>query len=158
MFFLRSLHETKRNDSKERKRDRSICSKRGTVVRSAQQSIIFWVSSNVPQFLIFFRGQGTQYLKFSPQKNQKLHNDGTSLCYCTDIVQDCILMSMIWLCLFPQGTGFPCSSSGCPLMGHYADSYSGVTSSSQKFYFNTGDQINSFARKWFLHREHNRAY
>ncbi|PIO32634.1 hypothetical protein AB205_0163660, partial [Aquarana catesbeiana] len=46
---------------------------------------------------------------------------------------------------FSSGTGFPCSSSGCPLMGHYADSYSGVTSSSQKFYFNTGDQINSFA-------------
>ncbi|XP_077311053.1 pancreatic triacylglycerol lipase-like [Lithobates pipiens] len=47
---------------------------------------------------------------------------------------------------FSSGTGFPCSSSGCPLMGHYADSYSGITSSSQRFYFNTGDQTNAFAR------------
>ncbi|XP_063289826.1 pancreatic triacylglycerol lipase-like [Pelobates fuscus] len=41
-----------------------------------------------------------------------------------------------------SGGGFPCPSNGCPLMGHYADSYSGVTSSSQKFYLKTGDSKN----------------
>ncbi|KAM9324596.1 pancreatic triacylglycerol lipase-like [Gastrophryne carolinensis] len=46
---------------------------------------------------------------------------------------------------FSSGGGFPCPSAGCPLMGHYADTYRGVTSSSQKFYFNTGDQ-SSFSR------------
>ncbi|KAM5126379.1 pancreatic triacylglycerol lipase-like, partial [Mantella aurantiaca] len=44
------------------------------------------------------------------------------------------------------GSGFPCPGGGCPLMGHYADSYSGVTSSSQRFYFNTGDQNSSLSR------------
>nr|DBA14847.1 TPA: hypothetical protein GDO54_004125 [Pyxicephalus adspersus] len=48
--------------------------------------------------------------------------------------------------VFSSGTGFPCPSGGCPLMGHYADSYKGITSSSQRFYLNTGDQTNSFAR------------
>ncbi|XP_063819409.1 pancreatic triacylglycerol lipase-like [Pseudophryne corroboree] len=46
---------------------------------------------------------------------------------------------------FTSGGGFPCPSNGCPLMGHYADTYSGVTSSSQKFYFNTGD-VSNFSR------------
>ncbi|KAG8429241.1 hypothetical protein GDO86_017960, partial [Hymenochirus boettgeri] len=30
-----------------------------------------------------------------------------------------------------------CPSAGCPKMGHYADTYRGVTSSSQVFYLNT---------------------
>ncbi|KAG8440349.1 hypothetical protein GDO86_006195 [Hymenochirus boettgeri] len=46
---------------------------------------------------------------------------------------------------FSTGSGFPCPSGGCPLMGHYADMYLGVTSSNQKFYLNTGDE-NDFAR------------
>ncbi|KAM4702743.1 pancreatic lipase-related protein 2-like [Rhinophrynus dorsalis] len=40
---------------------------------------------------------------------------------------------------FQTGTGFPCPSTGCPLMGHFADTYSDVTSNSQSFYLNTGD-------------------
>ncbi|XP_075468113.1 pancreatic triacylglycerol lipase-like [Ascaphus truei] len=40
---------------------------------------------------------------------------------------------------FKSGSGFPCPSGGCPLMGHYADTFPGVTSSSQKFYLNTAD-------------------
>ncbi|XP_073451910.1 pancreatic lipase-related protein 2-like [Aquarana catesbeiana] len=40
---------------------------------------------------------------------------------------------------FQQGAGFPCPSKGCPMMGHYADRYSGITSASQIFYLNTGD-------------------
>ncbi|KAM4702576.1 pancreatic triacylglycerol lipase-like [Rhinophrynus dorsalis] len=40
---------------------------------------------------------------------------------------------------FKSGTGFPCPSGGCPLMGHYADTFTGVTSSTQTFYLNTGD-------------------
>ncbi|XP_030060617.1 pancreatic triacylglycerol lipase-like isoform X1 [Microcaecilia unicolor] len=40
---------------------------------------------------------------------------------------------------FKSGTGFPCPSGGCPRMGHYADSFRGVTRVSQKFYLNTGD-------------------
>ncbi|XP_053306313.1 pancreatic triacylglycerol lipase-like [Spea bombifrons] len=43
---------------------------------------------------------------------------------------------------FQSGGGFPCPSGGCPLMGHFADRYSGVTSSSQKFYLKTGDARN----------------
>ncbi|XP_068115013.1 pancreatic triacylglycerol lipase-like [Hyperolius riggenbachi] len=46
---------------------------------------------------------------------------------------------------FSSGTGFPCPSGGCPVMGHYADTYKGVTSSSQKFFLNTGE-ASSFAR------------
>ncbi|XP_075698426.1 pancreatic triacylglycerol lipase-like [Rhinoderma darwinii] len=46
---------------------------------------------------------------------------------------------------FSSGAGFPCPSGQCPLMGHFADTYRGVTSSSQKFYLTTGDQ-SSFAR------------
>ncbi|XP_075071209.1 pancreatic triacylglycerol lipase-like [Mixophyes fleayi] len=46
---------------------------------------------------------------------------------------------------FSSGGGFPCPSSGCPLMGHYADTYKGITSSSQRFYVNTGDGA-SFSR------------
>ncbi|XP_075071623.1 pancreatic lipase-related protein 2-like [Mixophyes fleayi] len=45
---------------------------------------------------------------------------------------------------FLGGAGFPCPS-GCPLMGHYADMYSGVTSTSQTFYLNTGD-VPTFSR------------
>ncbi|XP_069098311.1 pancreatic triacylglycerol lipase-like [Pleurodeles waltl] len=40
---------------------------------------------------------------------------------------------------FKSGIGFPCPSGGCPRMGHYADTFNGVTKSSQKFYLNTGD-------------------
>ncbi|XP_066457494.1 pancreatic triacylglycerol lipase-like [Eleutherodactylus coqui] len=41
---------------------------------------------------------------------------------------------------FKSGSGFPCPSGGCPLMGHYADSYTGSISPGQKFYLNTGEQ------------------
>ncbi|XP_053548965.1 pancreatic triacylglycerol lipase-like [Bombina bombina] len=41
---------------------------------------------------------------------------------------------------FKSGSGFPCPSGGCPIMGHYADT--GITSSSQKLYLNTGDATN----------------
>uniref|UniRef100_A0A8C5WI38 Triacylglycerol lipase n=1 Tax=Leptobrachium leishanense TaxID=445787 RepID=A0A8C5WI38_9ANUR len=45
-----------------------------------------------------------------------------------------------------SGGGFPCPrGSGCPLMGHYADNFTGVTSSSQRFYLNTGE-MKSFSR------------
>ncbi|KAM4636850.1 pancreatic triacylglycerol lipase-like isoform 1-T2 [Discoglossus pictus] len=44
---------------------------------------------------------------------------------------------------FKSGSGFPCPSGGCPLMGHFADTYSGA--SGQKFYLNTGDSA-SFSR------------
>ncbi|XP_040217446.1 pancreatic lipase-related protein 2-like [Rana temporaria] len=40
---------------------------------------------------------------------------------------------------FQQGAGFPCPSKGCPMMGHYAVKYSGITSVPQTFYLNTGD-------------------
>ncbi|XP_030060612.1 pancreatic triacylglycerol lipase-like [Microcaecilia unicolor] len=40
---------------------------------------------------------------------------------------------------FTSGTGFPCPSGGCPRMGHFANTFRGVTSVSQKFYLNTGD-------------------
>ncbi|XP_069468003.1 pancreatic triacylglycerol lipase-like isoform X2 [Ambystoma mexicanum] len=40
---------------------------------------------------------------------------------------------------FQTGSGFPCPSGGCPRMGHYADTFGGVTPSSQTFYLNTGD-------------------
>nr|XP_033798419.1 pancreatic triacylglycerol lipase-like isoform X2 [Geotrypetes seraphini]XP_033798420.1 pancreatic triacylglycerol lipase-like isoform X2 [Geotrypetes seraphini] len=40
---------------------------------------------------------------------------------------------------FTSGTGFPCPSGGCPRMGHFADTFRGVTTGSQKFYLNTGD-------------------
>ncbi|XP_056388245.1 pancreatic lipase-related protein 2-like, partial [Hyla sarda] len=43
---------------------------------------------------------------------------------------------------FIAGEGFPCPGGGCPWMGHYADQYRGVTSNTQTFYLNTGDQIN----------------
>ncbi|XP_053548960.1 inactive pancreatic lipase-related protein 1-like [Bombina bombina] len=46
---------------------------------------------------------------------------------------------------FKSGTGFPCPNDGCPLMGHYADTYSKITSTSQTFYLNTGD-LPSYAR------------
>ncbi|XP_078500020.1 pancreatic triacylglycerol lipase-like isoform X1 [Lissotriton helveticus] len=46
---------------------------------------------------------------------------------------------------FESGTGFPCPSIGCPQMGHYANTYSGITKVSQKFYLNTGD-AKDFAR------------
>ncbi|XP_053306318.1 pancreatic lipase-related protein 2-like, partial [Spea bombifrons] len=38
---------------------------------------------------------------------------------------------------FQSGGCRTCPSAGCPKMGHYADTYSGVTSSSQVFYLNT---------------------
>ncbi|KAG9466636.1 hypothetical protein GDO78_016339, partial [Eleutherodactylus coqui] len=41
---------------------------------------------------------------------------------------------------FKSGSGFPCPSGGCPLMGHYADGYTGSISPGQKFYLNTGEQ------------------
>ncbi|KAG8547781.1 hypothetical protein GDO81_027519 [Engystomops pustulosus] len=44
---------------------------------------------------------------------------------------------------FKSGSGFPCPSGGCPLMGHFADQYRGTTN--QKFYLNTGD-LSSFGR------------
>ncbi|KAM8924240.1 pancreatic triacylglycerol lipase-like [Pelodytes ibericus] len=44
-----------------------------------------------------------------------------------------------------SGGGFPCPSIGCPRMGHFADTYSGITSSSQRFYLNTGD-VKNFSR------------
>ncbi|XP_040217465.1 pancreatic lipase-related protein 2-like isoform X2 [Rana temporaria] len=40
---------------------------------------------------------------------------------------------------FLQGVGFPCPSTGCPMMGHFAAQYSGITLFTQKFYLNTGD-------------------
>ncbi|XP_069468005.1 pancreatic triacylglycerol lipase-like [Ambystoma mexicanum] len=40
---------------------------------------------------------------------------------------------------FKSGTGFPCPAIGCPRMGHYADTYAGVSKISQRFYLNTGD-------------------
>ncbi|CAH2323206.1 pancreatic triacylglycerol lipase-like [Pelobates cultripes] len=39
---------------------------------------------------------------------------------------------------FILGDGFPCPSGGCPLMGHYADTYKGVTGRNQKYFLNTG--------------------
>ncbi|KAG8435840.1 hypothetical protein GDO86_013694, partial [Hymenochirus boettgeri] len=47
---------------------------------------------------------------------------------------------------FSSGSGFPCPSGGCPLMGHYAGTYSGITSNSQMFYLNTGDLEKDFSR------------
>ncbi|XP_072280895.1 pancreatic triacylglycerol lipase-like [Pyxicephalus adspersus] len=47
---------------------------------------------------------------------------------------------------FQEGAGFPCPKGGCPRMGHYAENYSGITSATQKFYLNTGDQ-KDFSRK-----------
>ncbi|XP_066457495.1 pancreatic triacylglycerol lipase-like [Eleutherodactylus coqui] len=41
---------------------------------------------------------------------------------------------------FNTGSGFPCPSDGCPLMGHYADGYTGSISTGQKLYLNTGEQ------------------
>ncbi|KAM5132707.1 pancreatic triacylglycerol lipase-like [Mantella aurantiaca] len=41
---------------------------------------------------------------------------------------------------FQVGSGLPCSSKGCPMMGHYASNYSEVTSTTQIFYLNTGDK------------------
>ncbi|XP_041426747.1 pancreatic lipase-related protein 2 isoform X2 [Xenopus laevis] len=46
---------------------------------------------------------------------------------------------------FSSGDGFPCPADGCPLMGHYADSFSGATEISRVFYLNTGDSL-PFAR------------
>uniref|UniRef100_A0A8C5QT34 Triacylglycerol lipase n=1 Tax=Leptobrachium leishanense TaxID=445787 RepID=A0A8C5QT34_9ANUR len=39
---------------------------------------------------------------------------------------------------FKLGVGFPCPSSGCPIMGHYADRYRGVAPADQKYFLNTG--------------------
>ncbi|XP_063291131.1 inactive pancreatic lipase-related protein 1-like isoform X2 [Pelobates fuscus] len=41
---------------------------------------------------------------------------------------------------FKLGVGFPCPSGGCPLMGHFADTYKGVTGRNQKYFLNTGAQ------------------
>ncbi|XP_053548964.1 pancreatic lipase-related protein 2-like [Bombina bombina] len=46
---------------------------------------------------------------------------------------------------FQKGTAFPCPTGGCPLMGHYVDTYAGITSNSQRFYLNTGE-TESYAR------------
>ncbi|XP_053547732.1 pancreatic lipase-related protein 2-like [Bombina bombina] len=46
---------------------------------------------------------------------------------------------------FQKGTAFPCPTGGCPLMGHYVDTYAGITSNSQSFYLNTGE-TESYAR------------
>lgn len=39
---------------------------------------------------------------------------------------------------FLAGSGFPCPNTGCPMMGHYADKYSGLPLVNQTFYLNTG--------------------
>ncbi|NP_001089627.1 uncharacterized protein LOC734687 precursor [Xenopus laevis] len=46
---------------------------------------------------------------------------------------------------FKTGSVFPCPSGGCPLMGHYADTYKGPITGGQKFFLNTGDE-KDFAR------------
>eukprot|EP00079_Xenopus_tropicalis_P019911 XP_012810166.1 PREDICTED: pancreatic triacylglycerol lipase-like [Xenopus tropicalis] len=46
---------------------------------------------------------------------------------------------------FKTGAVFPCPSGGCPLMGHYADTYTGQIINSQKYFLNTGDE-KEFAR------------
>ncbi|OCT69731.1 inactive pancreatic lipase-related protein 1 [Xenopus laevis] len=46
---------------------------------------------------------------------------------------------------FKKGSGFPCPSTGCPLMGHYADLYGRGTLSGQSLYLNTGD-VQPYAR------------
>ncbi|OCT71288.1 pancreatic lipase-related protein 2 [Xenopus laevis] len=46
---------------------------------------------------------------------------------------------------FKKGAGFPCPSSGCPLMGHYADMNGQGTLSGQSLYLNTGD-VQPYAR------------
>ncbi|KAG8435841.1 hypothetical protein GDO86_013695, partial [Hymenochirus boettgeri] len=46
---------------------------------------------------------------------------------------------------FKNGVGFPCPSTGCPLMGHYANRYSREKSSGQSFFLNTGAE-KPFAR------------
>ncbi|XP_036592016.1 pancreatic triacylglycerol lipase-like [Trichosurus vulpecula] len=47
---------------------------------------------------------------------------------------------------FEANKCFPCSSGGCPQMGHYADRYAGKTAAvGQVFYLNTGEASN-FAR------------
>ncbi|XP_063290899.1 pancreatic lipase-related protein 2-like [Pelobates fuscus] len=38
---------------------------------------------------------------------------------------------------FQLGEGFPCPAIGCPLMGHYADTYAGITPDNQVFYLDT---------------------
>ncbi|XP_030060611.1 inactive pancreatic lipase-related protein 1 [Microcaecilia unicolor] len=39
---------------------------------------------------------------------------------------------------FNDGNCFPCPDGGCPMMGHYANTYGGITSETQVFYLNTG--------------------
>ncbi|KAE8589469.1 hypothetical protein XENTR_v10017574 [Xenopus tropicalis] len=46
---------------------------------------------------------------------------------------------------FKKGTGFPCPSGGCPLMGHYAEEFLGPTSGNLSFFLNTGNS-EPFAR------------
>ncbi|KAG8435842.1 hypothetical protein GDO86_013696 [Hymenochirus boettgeri] len=46
---------------------------------------------------------------------------------------------------FTKGTGFPCPSNGCPVMGHYADLYASEGLSDHIYFLNTGD-VKPFAR------------
>eukprot|EP00079_Xenopus_tropicalis_P031729 XP_017945500.1 PREDICTED: pancreatic triacylglycerol lipase-like [Xenopus tropicalis] len=46
---------------------------------------------------------------------------------------------------FMKGTGFPCPSTGCPLMGYYAGFYGRGTLSGLPLYLNTGD-VSPYAR------------
>ncbi|NP_001087700.1 pancreatic lipase-related protein 1 S homeolog precursor [Xenopus laevis] len=41
---------------------------------------------------------------------------------------------------FTKGNGFPCPSSGCPLMGHYADLFSGHGINEHSYFLNTGSE------------------
>ncbi|OCT71290.1 hypothetical protein XELAEV_18034268mg [Xenopus laevis] len=41
---------------------------------------------------------------------------------------------------FTKGTGFPCPSTGCPLMGHYADLFSRHGTSEHSYFLNTGSE------------------
>ncbi|OCT71289.1 hypothetical protein XELAEV_18034267mg [Xenopus laevis] len=46
---------------------------------------------------------------------------------------------------FNKGSGFPCPSTGCPLMGHYADLYGRGTLNGLSLFLNTGD-VKPYAR------------
>ncbi|KAE8589466.1 hypothetical protein XENTR_v10017573 [Xenopus tropicalis] len=41
---------------------------------------------------------------------------------------------------FTKGTGFPCPTTGCPLMGHYADAFSSHGTSDYSYFLNTGSE------------------
>ncbi|XP_063806077.1 pancreatic lipase-related protein 2-like, partial [Pseudophryne corroboree] len=55
--------------------------------------------------------------------------------------------------MFIRGTCFPCPSGGCPSMGYYSESSSGLTEEHQTFYLNTGgilDHFSSYRYKIYL--------